>query len=39
MDILKYGADCEVLEPPSLVDKALVQVEQVQRNYLEKKRG
>ncbi|MCF8152427.1 MAG: YafY family transcriptional regulator [Sulfuritalea sp.] len=33
MDILKYGADCQVLEPLSLVDKALVQVEQMQRNY------
>ena len=39
MDILKYGEDCQVLEPLSLVDKALVQVEQMQQIYLKKKRG
>ena len=33
MDILKYGADCEVLEPLSLVDKVLAQIERMQRNY------
>ena len=39
MDILKYGADCQVLEPPSLVDKALAQMEQMQRNYFGQRRG
>jgi predicted DNA-binding transcriptional regulator YafY len=36
MDILKYGADCQVLEPSSLVDKVLAQIEQMQRNYFGK---
>jgi predicted DNA-binding transcriptional regulator YafY len=39
MDILKYGSDCEVLEPASLVNKVLAQMEQMQRNYFGKKRG
>jgi predicted DNA-binding transcriptional regulator YafY len=38
MDILKYGADCQVLEPASLVDKVLAQMEQMQRNYFGTKR-
>ena len=39
MDILKYGADCQVLEPLSLVDKVLAQMEQLQRNYFGKSHG
>ena len=39
MDILKYGADCEVLEPASLVNKVLAQMEQMRRNYSGKMRG
>jgi predicted DNA-binding transcriptional regulator YafY len=39
MDILKYGADCQVLEPSSLVDKVLAQIEQMQRNYFGKTHG
>ena len=39
MDILKYGADFQVLEPPSLVAKVLAQVEQMQRNYFGKMGG
>ena len=39
MDILKYGADCQVLEPASLVDKVLAQLEQMQRNYFGQRRA
>jgi len=39
MDILKYGEDCQVLEPAGLVEKVLAQVEQMQQIYLKKKRG
>ena len=39
MDILKYGADCQVLEPASLVDKVLAQMEQMLRNYFGQRRG
>ena len=34
MDILKYGADCEVLEPASLIDKVKRQISQMQQSYL-----
>jgi predicted DNA-binding transcriptional regulator YafY len=39
MDILKYGADCEVLEPPTLADKVMEQAEGLRTIYQKKRRG
>ena len=39
MDILKYGADCEVLEPPALMEKVMEQAEGMRTIYLKKLRG
>ena len=36
MDILKYGEDCTVIEPPALIDKVLEQLRRGIRRYAEK---
>ena len=35
MDILKYGADCEVLEPPELRAQVVAQLEMAALKYRE----